>query len=111
MAIGFLNKLKSKDPSTNPPFEKVSLDDKEEILKSELSHFPSHVLSRALLISAKLLAYLDLKNEFSQISCDDLDFIKNCCPDEYIMNLVTKINKMYEKDKGLIDKNLKRGIH
>lgn len=111
MAIGFLNKLKSKDSPTKLPLEKVSLDDKEEILKSELSHFPSHVLSRALLISAKLLAFLDLKKEFSQFSFDDLDSIKNYCPDEYIMNLVTKINKRYEKDKGLIDKNLKRGIH
>lgn len=85
-------------------------EDLEEILKTELSHYPSHVLARALFTSLRAISKFDPSFIDAFHNLDDDEFNADQCS-KFAIELVNLINDIYLGQKDKIDLKLKEELH
>lgn len=82
-----------------------------ETITEELSHFPNHVLARALIISTKFINALGFEDDLEDLLCLDKT---NLDSKKYIgltRELANSIYKLYLTNKDYNDINLNNGVH
>ena len=99
-----------KNSNSHINFEPILLDDPTEVLKEELSHYPNHVLVRALIMATRLIVLMDPNEEFI-IKKNALKKFKEDDSNDLAKRFVKAIFSSYLDNKVEIDNEIKMRIH
>ena len=103
--------MKKKETDNIQPQEKTNPQLDMDIVSQELSHFPNHVLCRALLVSCRIIDAMDPDRTFKLDIEADLNKRQLNEISLLALSLSSNVMQTYLDNKDQIDRELKLKVH